>query len=72
MTAEEIAAKYLRLLHFHYTGVFSGVGQDSNTNLIRANGLITKELRRGGIATVVAEREVRVGERWYVSCFQRG
>jgi hypothetical protein len=28
--------------------------------------------RRGGIATVVAEREVRMGERWYVSCFQRG
>ncbi len=26
--------------------------------------------RRGGIATVVVEREVRVGERWYVSCFQ--
>ena len=26
----------------------------------------------GGIATVVVEREVRVGERWYVSCFQRG
>jgi hypothetical protein len=26
--------------------------------------------RRGGIATVVVEREVRVGERWYVYCFQ--
>ena len=26
----------------------------------------------GGIATVVVEREVRVGERWYVSCFQWG
>jgi len=26
----------------------------------------------GGIATVVVEREVRVGECWYVSCFQRG
>ena len=25
----------------------------------------------GGIATVVVEREVRVGERWYVSCLQR-
>jgi hypothetical protein len=25
-----------------------------------------------GVATVVAEREARVGERWYVSCFQRG
>jgi hypothetical protein len=23
----------------------------------------------GGIGTVVVEREVRVGERWYVSCF---
>jgi hypothetical protein len=28
--------------------------------------------RRGGIATVVVEREVSVGERWDVSCFQRG
>ncbi len=28
-------------------------------------------MRRGGGATVVAEKEVRVGERWYVSCFQR-
>jgi len=27
---------------------------------------------RGRIATVVAEEEARVGERWYVSCFQRG
>ena len=27
--------------------------------------------RRGGIRTVVVEWEVRVGERWYVSCFQR-
>jgi hypothetical protein len=26
--------------------------------------------RRGGIATVVVEREVRVVERWYASCFQ--
>jgi hypothetical protein len=26
----------------------------------------------GGIVSVVVEREVRVGERWYVSCFQRG
>jgi hypothetical protein len=25
-----------------------------------------------GIATLVVEREVRVGERWYGSCFQRG
>src|SRR6266478_741077 len=25
----------------------------------------------GGIVSVVVEREVRVGERWYVSCFQR-
>jgi hypothetical protein len=25
----------------------------------------------GGIATVVVEGEVRVGQRWYVSCFQR-
>jgi hypothetical protein len=25
----------------------------------------------GGIVSVVAEREVRVGERWYASCFQR-
>ncbi len=27
--------------------------------------------RRGGIVSVVAEWEVTVGERWYVSCFQR-
>ncbi len=27
--------------------------------------------RRGGIATVVVKREVTVGERWYVSRFQR-
>jgi hypothetical protein len=26
---------------------------------------------RGGIAIVVVEREVTIGERWYVSCFQR-
>ena len=29
MTAEEIAAKYPKLLRFYYTWVFSGVGQDS-------------------------------------------
>jgi hypothetical protein len=27
--------------------------------------------RRGGIATVVVDEEVRIGERWFVSCFQR-
>jgi hypothetical protein len=37
---------------------------------------LSERFRRGlvdgerGIATVVVEREVRVGERWYVSCFQ--
>jgi hypothetical protein len=27
---------------------------------------------RGLFVSDVADREVRVGERWYVSCFQRG
>jgi len=44
--------------------------------LVQSESLVFKVLGKflaeRGIATVVAEREVRVGERWYVSCFQLG
>ena len=33
---------------------------------------ISDMAERGGIVSVVAEREVRVGEGWNVSCFQYG
>jgi hypothetical protein len=45
--------------------------ESADSSTIREFGTC-KKWRRGGIASVVAEREVRVGERWYVSRLQRG
>ena len=44
----------------------------SSTGLEPAKTVGVFAMAREGIAAVVAEKEVRVGDCWYVSCFQRG